>query len=88
MLSPLSNDVEYTGIPAFKNLRFFLLGSGRLIRLRVIAGRKAHIDGFVTQQQIIEPRYEKTNILVSSPVRHKPGCTAVQKMARGLKFRI
>ena len=24
----------------------------------------------------IEPRHEKTNILVSDLVRHKPGCTA------------
>ena len=37
--------------------------------------------------EIIEPRHEKTNILVSDLVWHKP---AVQphKMARGLKFRI
>ena len=35
-----------------------------------------------------EPRHEKTNILVSDLVQHKPACTAtVQKTARGLKFR-
>ena len=32
-----------------------------------------------------EPRYEKTNVLVSDLVRHKPG-VQLQKMARGLKF--
>ena len=26
----------------------------------------------------IELRHEKTNILVSDPVRHKPGCTATE----------
>ena len=25
-----------------------------------------------------EPRHEKTNVLVSDLVRHKPGCTATQ----------
>ena len=33
-----------------------------------------------------EPRHEKTNILVSDLVQHKPGCTATKK-ARSLKFR-
>ena len=28
------------------------------------------------QKLIYEPRHEKTNILVSDLVRHKPGCTA------------
>ena len=32
-----------------------------------------------------EPRYEKTNDLVSDLVRHKPGCTTTET-ARGLKF--
>ena len=27
---------------------------------------------------IIEPRREKTNVLVSHQVRHKPGCTATE----------
>ena len=27
---------------------------------------------------LIEPRHEKTNILVSDLVRHKPGCTATE----------
>ena len=35
-----------------------------------------------------EPHYEKTNILVSDLVQHKPGCTATERMARDLKFRI
>ena len=26
----------------------------------------------------IEPRHEKTNVLVSDLVRHKPGCTATE----------
>ena len=34
---------------------------------------------------IFERRYEKTNVLVSDLVRHKPGCTAIED---GLKFRI
>ena len=25
-----------------------------------------------------EPRHEKTNVLVSDLVRHKPGCTAIE----------
>ena len=29
-------------------------------------------------QNKIEPRNEKTNILVSDLVRHKPGCTAIE----------
>ena len=28
--------------------------------------------------RIYEPRHEKTNVLVSDLVRHKPGCTATQ----------
>ena len=35
-----------------------------------------------------EQQREKTNILLSDLVRHKPGCTATEKMARGLKFHI
>ena len=27
---------------------------------------------------IFEPRCEKTNVLVSDLVRHKPGCTAIE----------
>ena len=27
---------------------------------------------------IIEPRHEKTNVLVSDLIRHKPGCTATE----------
>ena len=34
-----------------------------------------------------EPRCEKTSVLVSDLVRHKPGCPATEN-ARGLKFRI
>ena len=29
-------------------------------------------------QSIYEPRHEKTNILVSNLVRHKPGCAATE----------
>ena len=29
-------------------------------------------------QKINEPRHEKTNVLVSDQVRHKPGCTATE----------
>ena len=32
--------------------------------------------------QIFEPRHEKTNILVSDLVRHKPGCTATEDSKR------
>ena len=31
-----------------------------------------------TRMILIEPRHEKTNILVSDLVRHKPGCTATE----------
>ena len=34
---------------------------------------------------IYEPRHEKTNILVSDLVRHKPGCTATED---GLRLEI
>ena len=34
---------------------------------------------------IIEARHEKTDIMISDVVRHKPAVQA-QKMARGLKF--
>ena len=39
---------------------------------------------------LYEPRCEKTNVLVSDQVRHKRFNQAVQlqKMARGMKFRI
>ena len=33
---------------------------------------------FVLSSSKSEPRHEKTNILVSDLVRHKPGCTAVE----------
>ena len=29
-------------------------------------------------ENIFEPRHEKTNVLVSDQVRHKPGCTATE----------
>ena len=28
--------------------------------------------------RLFEPRHEKTNVLVSDLVRHKPGCTATE----------
>ena len=31
-----------------------------------------------TSEIIFEPRHEKTNILVSDLVQHKPGCTAIE----------
>ena len=48
---------------------------------------KHHVNGSQTRRVIptkeadriaIEPRHEKTNILVSDLVRHKPGCTATE----------
>ena len=33
---------------------------------------------------LIEPHHEKTNILVSDLVRHKPGCTATVQAAKRL----
>ena len=32
----------------------------------------------VRSYSVFEPRHEKTNILVSDLVRHKPGCTATE----------
>ena len=37
-----------------------------------------HRKRWVTMAILIEPRHEKTNILVSDLVRHKPGCTATE----------
>ena len=31
------------------------------------------------RKEISEPRHEKTNVLVSDLVRHKPGCTATEE---------
>ena len=39
----------------------------------------------VKKKMKIEPRHEKTNVVISDLVRHKPGCTATED---GLKFRI
>ena len=33
---------------------------------------------FAAIKEINEPRHEKTNILVSDQVRHKPGCTVTE----------
>ena len=33
-------------------------------------------------QHLFEPRHEKTNVLVSDQVRHKPGCTATEDSQR------
>ena len=32
----------------------------------------------ITKKSPYEPRHEKTNVLVSNLVRHKPGCTATE----------
>ena len=36
------------------------------------------LNQFVRVNRVNEPRHEKTNILVSDQVRHKPGCTATE----------
>ena len=36
---------------------------------------EAHV---IPCRSIFEPRHEKTNVLVSDLVRHKPGCTATE----------
>ena len=36
------------------------------------------LDAFPIRNCVFEPRREKTNILVSDMVRHKPGCTATE----------
>ena len=41
---------------------------------------------FYRHWSLNEPRHEKTNILVSDQVQHKPEAVQLQKMARGLKF--
>ena len=33
---------------------------------------------FLVVAESFEPGHEKTNVLVSDPVRHKPGCTATE----------
>ena len=40
---------------------------------------------FSLSLSIIEPRHEKTNVLVSDLVRHKPGCTTTEN---GLRLEI
>ena len=37
-----------------------------------------HLWKMQPARQTNEPRHEKTNILVSDLVRHKPGCTAAE----------
>ena len=32
-------------------------------------------DSFNIVNEQFEPRHEKTDVLVSDPIRHKPGCT-------------
>ena len=43
----------------------------RLTMMFLITKRYFHWNEF-------EPRHEKTNVLVSDQVRHKPGCTATE----------
>ena len=41
--------------------------------------RSFHWNGWAPQaERIIEPRHEKTKVLVTDLVRHKPGCTATE----------
>ena len=48
----------------------------------ILVIEKKHRDSFSRDKVhiliIIEPRHEKTNVLVSDLVRHKPGCIATE----------
>ena len=37
------------------------------------------LECIISLASICEPRHEKTNVLVSDQVRHKPGCTATEE---------
>ena len=57
--------------------------SGQSLRCTHKAGDLSSLlmDGEYSDQTTwmpIEPRHEKTNVLVSYLVRHKPGCTATE----------
>ena len=43
----------------------------QLVQLAVLSSQVCEIETY-------EPRHEKTNVLVSNLVRHKPGCTATE----------
>ena len=46
---------------------------------RVYLADETHMMGGSSHLSILfEPRHEKTNIMVSNLVRHKPGCTATE----------
>ena len=44
-----------------------------------------NFGGKTPSERVNEPRHEKTNVLVSDMVRHKPGCTATED---GLRLEI
>ena len=48
--------------------------------LQMDCNGSSYVVACVMSQSLIkyEPRHEKTNILVSDLVRHKPGCTALE----------
>ena len=43
-----------------------------------IVAETREIETSCEMHQLFEPRHEKTNILVSDLVQHKPGCTATE----------
>ena len=50
-----------------------------VFRLSIINYSEIHVSYIATEMETInEPRHEKTNVLVSDQVRHKPGCTATE----------
>ena len=46
-------------------------------RILMLTSELAALEG-LKKQHNIEPRHEKTNVLVSDLVRHKSGCTATE----------
>ena len=58
-------------------LSFLLSGGGGGVQLQTRVGPASDRDVSDTALSF-EPRHEKTNLLVSDLVRHKPGCTATE----------
>ena len=45
---------------------------------KYVEAKKETTEVDYTIAESYEPRHEKTNVLVSDQVRHKPGCTATE----------
>ena len=48
--------------------------------IEVKVGYRGQVSAEFSLSTRYEPRHEKTNVLVSDLVRHKPGCTATEDL--------